>query len=161
MADPVFFDRVRARAAAAGITLRNLSTRLDDCRFDLTVGLRQSPDPVVKQANSVTHYLRDARELAAGEFDARRQWLQAREVRKGFLPLSVGYTDDPDFWDKRRATLADLTARTGFDLGTMDVLELEDGQLLVLDYNERTAESAWPDLEAIWDAALARYLGSC
>ncbi len=125
------------------------------------MGLRQSPDPVVKQANSVTHYLRDARELAAGEFDARRQWLQAREVRKGFLPLSVGYTDDPDFWDKRRATLADLTARTGFDLGTMDVLELEDGQLLVLDYNERTAESAWPDLEAIWDAALARYLGSC
>ena len=123
---------------------------------DLTVGLRVSPDPIIKQLNSLTAYKRDPRRLTH-EYTLlqRARWQMEPPARHGPLHLSFNYAGDPPYWDRRYALCRALQARSGFEIGTLDVMETLDGNLHLIDYNEWTYESARKDLQVLWEAALA------
>lgn len=122
---------------------------------DLTVGLRLSPDLIVKQLNSLTYYIRDPRKLEQEYASVHKQSRQRRGLaRDGPLHLSFAYMGSVEYWDRRHLLYRNLQRETGFEIGTMDVLEDVQGRLHIIDYNEWTYESARKDLSFLWEAAL-------
>ncbi len=121
---------------------------------DLTVGTRLSNDLIIKQLNSLTYYARDPR-LLEREY---RAVLKARKLYKvqedGPGHLSFSYSGSADFWDQRHALYQALRDATGFEIGSMDVIEDDSGKLFLIDYNEWTFESARDDLSQLWQTAL-------
>lgn len=118
---------------------------------DLTVGLRRSTTPIIKQLNSVTTYLRDSRHLIGGnELETVREFLKKGEMRKGSMPISFLYHADNDFWDRRYSILSSLHSQTGFEVGSLDAVMLENDEIVVFDYNEHTLETAHDDLMHLW-----------
>ena len=122
---------------------------------DLTVGLRFSPDLIIKQLNSLTYYIRDPRRLEH-EYGfiykvSRHPW---RLHQRGSEHLSFGYSGTCQFWDRRYALHQRLAEATGFEIGSMDVFEDAHGELHLIDYNEWTFESARNDLFSLWEVAL-------
>ena len=122
---------------------------------DLTVGLRFSPDLIIKQLNSLTYYIRDPRRLEHEYSFIYKVSRDTRRLRqKGSEHLSFGYSGTRQFWDPRNALLQRLTDATGFEIGSMDVFEDARGELHLIDYNEWTFESARKDLFSLWEVAL-------
>ncbi len=125
---------------------------------DLTVGMRYSSSPIVKQHNSITYYRRDFRNLTLkNELEIVQSYLNSQQLKKGLIPATFEYFDDNEFWDKRYQAISDLKLNSGFDLGSMDVLCVND-QLIILDFNEHTLESLYQDLSLVLCEALKEYL---
>lgn len=122
---------------------------------DLTVGLRFSEDLIIKQLNSLTHYIRDPRGLAQ-EYSLLARFHRNRKRLKHQGPghLSFGYSGSNEFWNRRHALYRALREATGFEIGSADVFEDKHGELHLIDYNEWTFESAQEDLASLWEAAL-------
>jgi hypothetical protein len=122
---------------------------------DLTVGTRFSDDLIIKQLNSLTYYMRDPR-LLEREYRLVLKTARARHKLQEEGPghLSFGYSGSADFWDRRHALYRALSEATGFQIGSMDVIEDAAGELYLIDYNEWTYESAREDLSSLWQAAL-------
>ena len=122
---------------------------------DLTVGTRVSNDLIIKQLNSLTYYTRDPR-LLEREYRTVHQASRAPDRLKAEGPshLSFGYAGSAAFWDRRHALYQRLRDATGFEIGSMDVIEDDAGALHLIDYNEWTFESAREDLSRLWQAAL-------
>lgn len=116
---------------------------------DLTVGLRVSRDPIIKQNNSVTWYRRDPR-LVEAEIDMLTAGLKKQQVKRGSIPLSFAYAGSAEYWDARRAAADALARDMNLEVGSFDVIEETDGTLNIVDVNEHSWESAGRDLLGIW-----------
>lgn len=122
---------------------------------DLTVGMRFSKDLIIKQLNSLTYYVRDPRMLEQEYGLIHKAARASRKLREdGPSHLSFSYSESADFWDRRQALYQALSKDTGFEIGSMDVIEDDTGELSLIDYNEWTFESAREDLSSLWQAAL-------
>ncbi len=126
---------------------------------DLSVGMRMSTSPIVKQHNSVTHYRRDMRKLwENNEYDLIQSYLGLQQVKKGLIPATFEYYHNDEFWDQRYAVVKNHKEETGFELGSMDVMNVNN-QLVVIDYNEHPLETLHPDLTLVLRERMKKYLG--
>ena len=128
---------------------------------DLTVGTRFSEDLIIKQLNSLTYYMRDPR-LLEREYRVVHKAARSRHKLQDEGPghLSFGYSGSAEYWDRRHALYRELSEATGFQIGSMDVVEEASGELYLIDYNEWTFESAREDLCSLWQAALLDAVGT-
>lgn len=128
---------------------------------DLTVGIRLSQELIIKQLNSVTSYLRDPRCLSEDHPALTRQRMQTSPLKQyGVQPLSFSYANTAEFWDPRHALCQRLHDETGVEICSLDIIEDDEQQLHLIDYNEHTWESAPEDLRRIWKKNLLNAIQS-
>ena len=103
---------------------------------DLTVNSRYSDEFYIKRATALSFYVRDERRLS-------RDLERLGEGGTGWRgrSLDCAYTNDPEGWDARYATLASFREAFQFDYAELDVIQPTKGQFVVIDVNNTPGPS--------------------